>query len=159
MALFLEIIDKHHVFIQCWSQSLFLKIDYELRKVTILSKFDIELPNVEIFADQSNNHKCVIFDRRVFFTGSLVGDELVFSTRQKCNFYPYQWPKLDANHFIGFRNLNPENDEQVETWQLCDTNLDTLTENIIDLPSDSSMRKRFPRLYVISLIDSNNTLF
>jgi hypothetical protein len=109
-----------------------LKVNYETWEVSVVANPDHGVEHLyNILVDQSDPRKVLIYDSNAFVTGSLVGDEIVFSPRREFNIGNLCCAKLVNNKLCGLRwvgrNIHI-------SWQYRKIDLTTLTEENIDVP-------------------------
>jgi hypothetical protein len=125
----IKMINYDHILIRTVIGLIHLKIDYDAWNATAVS---IDCRKGRTLVVDELNERRVLIDRWDNFSiGTLIGDEFVIDAEQEFNFRDLQWPKLSGDKLIGFRNV----DEKEESWQFCQVDLNTLSEERVDVPS------------------------
>jgi hypothetical protein len=88
--------------------------------------------NGAILLDSLNQCKFIIYNWTRFISGNLTGDNITFGPQKELHRFKY--PKLVGNKLVGFRETDRQNDAGIPLWQYCTVDLDTLTEQAVDVP-------------------------
>lgn len=111
---------------------LHLKIDYESSQISVLSNLAINIESHCGISDESNKRRFLIYNFDTFFTGNLVGDQIVLDSGRQFSDGSLRWPKLNGSVLIGFRYLDIREDG-ISLYQFCKMDLITSTEELFDL--------------------------
>jgi hypothetical protein len=125
----MKIINYRHVLMRTLIGLVHLKLNYESWETTAAW---IGSPCVHtLVVDELNERRFFIKHENGFSIGTLINDEFVIGAEQEFDLDDLQWPKLSGDKLIGFCNV----DEEASLWKFCQVDLNTLTEERIDVPS------------------------
>jgi hypothetical protein len=82
----------------------------------------------------------------------VINDEIVLNSHRECDFNNLKLKKLVGNNLIGLCRLNRKNEDGVWLWQFCTINLETLTEEIIEVPHILNNGRHLPDPNVILFV-------
>lgn len=112
----------------------FVKISYESWQINVIQKHHLRLEVKTILMDQLNNNCFILYNQGLFVTGSVDGDQIVYSERREFDFDRLQWTKLVGNQLIGFQISNNRNESEVHSWEFSTVDLVALRKDIINVP-------------------------
>jgi hypothetical protein len=118
---------------------ILFKIDYELEKmITVLDLDFISITETELIIDQSNENRFLIYDFMWFAICNLINDKIVFDLRRQFNDSGLECRKLIGNEMHGFGSMI-QNDNGDRFIQYCKIDLNTLADEIVEVPLDLNL--------------------
>jgi hypothetical protein len=126
-------IGQEHLLIYANTGSLLTKIDYKLWEMNVVKRYPSLGPKTRV--DALDSRKFIIKSYREFVTCSLKNDSITFVTRnQNLDILNLRYSKLIGNQLLGFRETYRDNNAGIRVWNYCNIDLDTLTEQAVEVP-------------------------
>jgi hypothetical protein len=148
--------DYQHLLIGLQNQVLFLKIDYELWEINIVSRTKYRFGRLGAIINQIGRRDFVMYDTKKVITAGVINDEVVFGARRNFGVDYMGCPTVIGNHLCGFRILNRRDDMGIQFCEFYKLDLVTLNEETREIPfktnSGGKMPYFFPVCFKFSLI-------
>lgn len=145
-------IDDNHLLIFTDDELFLFKIDYESWKINLMER--INRCFNKIVVDQINKNNFLMYKGTEFATGSLKNDKIVLNSKREFNLYNVDFPKLNGNQLIFFRDLERKNDDGVELLEFHKIDLITLADEKYELPFCLSDNHPMPEWKIVRVLIS-----
>lgn len=134
----MKLISYDYILLCSDSELALLKIDFDSKKATVISKIDhnYELEEVLIIMDEVDRNHFLISDRNETIIISIVDDKIVIDRSIEEYQVDLQYPKLVGNKLMGFDVIKSEDEDGTDKWlcQYIQVDLNNLAEIRSDVP-------------------------
>jgi hypothetical protein len=141
--------DSQHLLIGLKNQVLFLKIDYELCQINIVSRTKHRFGQLGAIINQIGRRDFVMYDIKKLITASVINDKVVFGPRRNFRIDPIGCPTVIGNHLCGFRGLDRLDYTGNQFFEFYKLDLVTLNAETRKMPFKSKSNPYMPDFFPV----------